>query len=176
MPHVLVVDDDRAVREALVGLLVRRGYSVAAATNGQVALDYLRECAADVVVLDLTMPVMEGREFLAAHRRDPALSSIPVVVLSGGAMADVDSATECLSKPLEADQLVRALSRCLAVSLPPCASESAAPADATVRDASARNSALLGASLDSHVSGAAGADADGAPEAGVRKLPRSSTG
>ena len=84
---VLLVDDDLAIREALTEALVEEGFPVYAAQNGLEALDWLqdnrgRPC---VVLLDLMMPVMDGRTFLGIRRSDPALSRIPVIVVSADA-------------------------------------------------------------------------------------------
>ena len=78
---VLLVDDDEAIREALTELLVCEGFAVHPAQNGKEALDWLhRNGGPCVVVLDLMMPVMDGRTFLGIRRADPSLSKIPVLV------------------------------------------------------------------------------------------------
>lgn len=81
---VLVVDDDREVRESLRDLLQLDGYKVKTATDGQDALEQLRgglrPC---IILLDLMMPAMDGQHFRAEQLRDPQLAHIPVVVLSG---------------------------------------------------------------------------------------------
>ena len=85
---VLLVDDDSGVRRTLAKFLGRDGIAVVEADNGQQALRYLKDGGqAGVIVLDLRMPVMDGFAFRAEQRREPALASIPVVVLSG---ADTD--------------------------------------------------------------------------------------
>jgi CheY-like chemotaxis protein len=82
---VLVVDDDRSMRESLAGLLDVKGYSVLEAENGQKALDVLEKAPRFpcVILLDLAMPIMDGRGFLKLRARDAILRQIPVVVLSG---------------------------------------------------------------------------------------------
>src|SRR5919206_1695644 len=80
--EVLVVEDDFAIRETLRELLEDEGYRVAWAANGKEALARLHERAPRVILLDLMMPVMDGWEFRVAQQRDPALASIPVVVIS----------------------------------------------------------------------------------------------
>jgi CheY-like chemotaxis protein len=81
---VLLVDDDEDTREALSELLRAEGFSVATAQNGREAIRWLREThpAPSVVLLDLMMPVMDGNEFLRAKQIDPAISLLPVVVMS----------------------------------------------------------------------------------------------
>ena len=64
MKKVLVIENDRAIREMISAALVEAGYVVAAAKNGREGLERCREFAADVVVLDLMMPELDGSEFL----------------------------------------------------------------------------------------------------------------
>jgi CheY-like chemotaxis protein len=82
--HVLVVDDDPAIRRVVSRYLATDGFAVTEADSGQAALEFFRGGgAADVIVLDLRMPIMDGWAFRKAQRADPALAHIPVVVLSG---------------------------------------------------------------------------------------------
>jgi two-component system response regulator MprA len=66
---VLVIEDDRAVRETLVDALVFDGMSAVGAEDGRQALDVLSQRHPEVIVLDLTMPTMDGWEFRRLHRR-----------------------------------------------------------------------------------------------------------
>jgi DNA-binding response OmpR family regulator len=77
---VLVVEDDRPIREMIVAALAEAGYAVAVARNGAEGLDRCREFVPDLVVLDLTMPEVDGFEFL--RRRPTAGCDAPVVVMS----------------------------------------------------------------------------------------------
>src|SRR5437879_6509382 len=80
---ILVVEDDTATRDALSLILEAEGFGVMGAANGQEALDQLRGSRRpDLILLDLMMPVMDGWQFRRAQAQDPALSAIPVVVLS----------------------------------------------------------------------------------------------
>ena len=119
---VLVVDDDRDSRE-MVGLaLAADGYRIATAANGRDALTHLRSTADTcIVVLDLTLPEMDGQRFRAAQLRDRSLAWIPVVVLSGSidgaARARELGARGFVPKPVDLDRLRAALRRigcCLA--------------------------------------------------------------
>src|SRR5689334_15316335 len=81
---ILVVDDDRAVREMLAELLRHRGYTVEMAANGRNAFEYLRDHPQpSLIVVDLMMPVMNGWVFINELREDPSFASIPVIILSG---------------------------------------------------------------------------------------------
>ena len=82
MSCILVVEDDRVVREVVSDALVDAGYAVAKAADGVDALDQLRDHPADAILLDLMMPVMDGWSFLDAISRDAALRSIPVGIMS----------------------------------------------------------------------------------------------
>src|SRR4051812_17571750 len=82
---VLVVEDEADLRALIVGLLEGDGYAAVGASNGEEALDVLRTTPRRpcLILLDLMMPRMDGWAFRAAQRRDPALASIPVVVVTG---------------------------------------------------------------------------------------------
>jgi two-component system alkaline phosphatase synthesis response regulator PhoP len=82
---VLLVDDDADIRDALGTALEMAGYEVWLAENGADALRMLAEQPHPpaVIVLDLMMPVMDGRGFREAQLRDARLASVPLVVLSG---------------------------------------------------------------------------------------------
>jgi CheY-like chemotaxis protein len=81
---VLVVDDDRAAVHALSKLLKDEGYAVTERFNGEEAWDYLSSTSAPpcLILLDLIMPVMDGREFRRHQVADAALSNIPVVLMT----------------------------------------------------------------------------------------------
>jgi two-component system, chemotaxis family, chemotaxis protein CheY len=81
--EILVVDDDDSIREALSELLGAEGYHVVSASNGQEAVDLLQSGAVpSLIIIDLVMPVMDGREFCGALLQDPELAGIPVVLIS----------------------------------------------------------------------------------------------
>jgi len=83
---ILIVEDDPDLREALGEILRDEGYCVNGASHGGEALALLRgeSSRTTLILLDLTMPVMNGWQFRAEQRLDPELSTIPVVVLSAG--------------------------------------------------------------------------------------------
>ena len=81
---VLIVDDDLDSQEMVRLALDAAGYTVATAANGRDALVHLRSTAVTcIIILDLTLPQMDGAQFRAAQLRDRSLAWIPVVVLSG---------------------------------------------------------------------------------------------
>jgi PAS domain S-box-containing protein len=114
--EILVVDDDVAFRRELMEALSAEGYSVVEASDGRQALNYVRTHGApSLVLLDLMMPIMDGWEFVATTRSDPALASIPVVVMSGLEKAEINTsllgATGYLRKPPSLDQLLEVVGR-----------------------------------------------------------------
>ncbi len=114
---VLVVDDDVDIREGLVEALEEHGYAAVGARNGRDALELLR--ATDhlpcFIVLDLMMPVMDGRAFREEQLKVPELARIPVVVVTaypaGAEQTRGMSASAWLAKPLEMDDLLRVARR-----------------------------------------------------------------
>jgi CheY-like chemotaxis protein len=110
--QIFVVDDDDDIRESLMDFLQDQGYAPIGAADGKEALDLLGASAEPpcVIILDLMMPVMDGRSFREAMLRDPALSGIPVVVISayndGADTAKQINALTYLPKPLDLDALL----------------------------------------------------------------------
>ena len=108
---VLVVDDNADMREYLRRLLAAR-YVVATATDGKEALAAIRRDRPDLVLTDVMMPVLDGFALLRAIRGDPALSDLPVVLLSAraGKEASVEGleagADDYLTKPFTAGELL----------------------------------------------------------------------
>ena len=92
--RVLVVDDERLNRSILRAALGKEGHDVVEAADGREALDRLAEGGADVVLLDIVMPVMDGYETLAAIKADPDLAHVPVIIISG--VDQVDSVVRCI--------------------------------------------------------------------------------
>ena len=111
---ILVVEDEPELREVLQIALEADGYDVATAVNGRDALKHLRTTADTcLIVLDLYVPVMNGREFRAAQLRDRSLAWIPVIVISGGLEGARDArelgARAFMRKPVDVDALREAV-------------------------------------------------------------------
>jgi CheY-like chemotaxis protein len=84
MAGILVVDEESDQRILLRRILERAGHEVSDAGDGTAALSAARESAPDLVVTDMMMPVMDGRELIRCPRGDPATAGIPVPAAGGG--------------------------------------------------------------------------------------------
>ncbi|MBI1992028.1 MAG: response regulator [Candidatus Omnitrophica bacterium] len=80
--RVLVVDDERKVRELLREALEHRGYEVLTSAGGPEALERLKRESVDLILLDLVMPVMDGYEFYHALKEDPRTKEVPVIIVT----------------------------------------------------------------------------------------------
>jgi CheY-like chemotaxis protein len=81
--NILIVEDDRAIRDVMAEVLVDHSYEVDVAANGQQALEICCSTPTpDLILLDLLMPVMDGLEFARLKRSDPILSRVPVCVMT----------------------------------------------------------------------------------------------
>lgn len=81
----LVVDDSMLIRHTVCRFLEERGYRVQSATNGAEALEALRTFRPGVIITDMQMPKMSGRELITALKSDETLATIPVIVLAARA-------------------------------------------------------------------------------------------
>ena len=79
---VLVVEDDRVNAELARSLLQSKGYEIMLAQDGLEALDVLKKKPADLILLDVQMPRMDGYTFIMKKTADPAIAKIPVIVLT----------------------------------------------------------------------------------------------
>src|SRR5438128_12640939 len=112
MGSVLVVEDDVRALDALTELLEASGYSVLRAQNGQEALEATK-CSPPpkLILLDLSMPVMDGWEFLRHQRREPSIASIPVIVITALVSAIPAGAKALLTKPINVNRLLSLVER-----------------------------------------------------------------
>ena len=113
---ILVVDDDRDIRDSLIETLEDHGYRAAGAANGIEALAVLRASPERpcLILLDLMMPVMDGQEFREEQLKNPVWAEIPVIVIS--AYGDVEAQARTLSaeymrKPLGLRPLIDVVRR-----------------------------------------------------------------
>lgn len=108
---VLVADDNIDLLETMADALEMDGCSVLRAHNGREALELAGHDSVCLILLDLSMPVMDGWEFLKQRRSIPRLATIPVVVISAYASPKPTDADGVLQKPVMLDTM-RRLVRC----------------------------------------------------------------
>jgi twitching motility two-component system response regulator PilG len=106
--RILVVDDLPYLREVQVLLLKEAGYTATAIGTAREALDRLPELSPDLILLDVSMPEMDGRQFLARLRAAPRWESVPVILTTGRIAEEVPRDTACavLAKPFTESALL----------------------------------------------------------------------
>jgi DNA-binding response OmpR family regulator len=82
MAKILIVEDDRFLRELIARKLRNEGYEVIEAVDGEEGLKRIKEEKPDLVLLDLILPGIDGFEVLERSKGDPEIASIPVIILS----------------------------------------------------------------------------------------------
>lgn len=119
MERVLIIDDDSGVRRALAMILRDAGFVTLTAPNGERGIENCRECEPDAIILDLTMPGIQGMETLDILKSEKP--HIPVIIYTGtgnvtrAVEAMRKGAADFLEKPVKAEELVKSLE--MAVSL-----------------------------------------------------------
>lgn len=86
MPKVLLVEDNEMNRDMLSRRLIRNGYDVVIAVNGQEGLEMATGEKPDLILMDMSLPVLDGWEATRRLKADPATASIPVIALTAHAM------------------------------------------------------------------------------------------
>ena len=114
--QILIVEDDPALREALSQVLADEGYDLLGARDGLEAVNCLkRGNRPDVILLDLSMPVVNGWEFRMFQKRDPELAHIPVILITAGDYTREEVAwlepSALLPKPIDLPQLFSTVRR-----------------------------------------------------------------
>ncbi len=107
MGTLLIVDNDVTTREALAELLAKDGREIVTATDGRQALDCLNTIPRpSLILLDLSMPGMNGWEFLRHLSVNPVIAGIPTMVLSGAVSEVPPGARQVLTKPVNVARLM----------------------------------------------------------------------
>jgi len=122
MPKILVVDDDQDIVFMIKAMLEKNGYVVETAADGFEALKALKAKAPDLMIIDLSMPVMDGWRLSMKVRQDERCKNLPIIVLSG-LLANEESKAEphdpCnifIAKPFDIMKLVATVKKFLEVS------------------------------------------------------------
>ena len=119
MKHLLVVEDNAMSRDMLCRRLQRRGYRVTTAEDGAQALERVRAELPDLVLMDLSLPVIDGWEVTRQLKLDPRTAHIPILALTAHAMAGDEQgalAAGCDgydTKPIDLARLLGAVERLL---------------------------------------------------------------
>jgi two-component system, cell cycle response regulator DivK len=119
MPRILLVEDNEMNRDMLARRLERRGFEVLSATDGNQGVDLTRRETPDLVLMDMSLPELDGWEATRILKQDPATSRIPVIALTAHAMpGDRDRALaagcdDYDSKPVEFASLLQKIQHLL---------------------------------------------------------------
>jgi CheY-like chemotaxis protein len=108
---ILLVEDESSLRDVVASVLEDEGFSVMLAVDGRHAMQLLTRRVPHLVVTDVRMPRMDGRELVSAMRASAELSSIPVVMISAVAPADSESLNiqGFVAKPFDFDELLETI-------------------------------------------------------------------
>jgi two-component system, cell cycle response regulator DivK len=121
MAKVLLVEDNEMNRDMLSRRLIRRGFEVVFAVNGKQGVDLARSEKPDIILMDMSLPIMDGWEATRCMKSDDATRSVPVIGLTAHAMSgDREKAIEAGcddydTKPVELDRLIGKIERLLGV-------------------------------------------------------------
>lgn len=116
---ILAVDDEPELTDLLQYNLVRAGYEVTTAANGWEALDCIKRCRPDLILLDLMLPDLDGFGVCEILRRDPLSATIPIIIVSAWASTDSRNlglelgALDYLTKPFSPKELVSRVNQLL---------------------------------------------------------------
>ena len=102
---ILIVEDDRPLREAFESVLREMGYSVTSAENGRQAIERIQAERPSFIFVDLVMPIMDGFHLIEDLKRDPELSTIPVVAMSASWSAKTPG-VPMMKKPFRAEAAI----------------------------------------------------------------------
>src|SRR5262245_5055638 len=125
MPKILLVEDNEESRDALSRYLRRKGYEMLLAVDGRQGVDAARAEAPDLILMDMSLPVLDGWEATRQLKADPATRAIPVIALTAHAMAgDREKALDAGcddydTKPVEFTRLLRKIQALLGKGPPP---------------------------------------------------------
>jgi len=120
MAKILVVEDNEINRDMMVRRLERRGYTIVTAVDGQEGIDLTRSEKPDLVLMDMSLPVLDGWEATRQIKNDLSIKQIPVVGLTAHAMVgDRDKALQAgcddyATKPVEFEKLIELINRLIA--------------------------------------------------------------
>ena len=117
--HILIVDDDKGIRDLLQEFFQKRGLHTTVAGDGTEMEQILRRTPVDLIILDVMLPDINGQSVCELIRRDPTMADIKIICISGMVEEDKiqdlkeSGADDFLHKPLDIDELMRRVCRLL---------------------------------------------------------------
>jgi CheY-like chemotaxis protein len=118
-PTILIVENEISNRILIEKVLSTRGYRCLSASNGREALDLLDREVVDLILTDLSMPVLDGYRTIQLIRARPRISQVPIIAVTAYALNDENEAAmqigcnEYLTKPFKPRQLLEVVDRLL---------------------------------------------------------------
>ncbi len=118
MPKIMIVDDEESLRELITAILTPEGYEVIAASSGQECLDMLNKEKPDLILMDMMMPGMSGRETTERIRKNPSTKNIKLAFLTVARFSETGKETlqglnvlDYITKPFDNDDLVKRIKK-----------------------------------------------------------------
>ena len=112
MQTILLLEDDKNLRETLVDIFEIQGFEVVTATNGVEVLTFLDEVAPNLIVSDVMMPEMDGFEFLKRIKKNPQMENTPVIMLTVNTLQEAKykgleyGANDYITKPFDTNRVI----------------------------------------------------------------------
>lgn len=120
MKKIMVVDDEESLRELVKAIFSQEGYEVIDASSGQECLDKLKTEKPDLILMDMMMPGMSGRETTERLRKNPATKDLKLVFLTVARFSETGRGTleglnvlDYITKPFDNEELVRRVKKLL---------------------------------------------------------------
>lgn len=120
MGNILIIDDDKDIRNLVTAYLTHAGHTISQAENGQDGVAQAGETPPDLIILDINMPVMDGTRVMKALNESPETAKIPVIALSGVSIPEMRDdmyqlgCRAFVQKPIDFDVLLGTVSSVLA--------------------------------------------------------------
>jgi DNA-binding response OmpR family regulator len=115
--HILIIDDEFDIAEALATVLATEGYSAEIASTGQLGFDAIDKRLPDLIILDVMMPRLKGPEVVRIIREEKKLTSIPIILISAShepKAIDEKQWSIYMRKPFDLDEMLAHITKLLA--------------------------------------------------------------
>lgn len=117
MKKILIIDDEPDIVRVVKFRMIKNGYEVHVAVNGQEGLEMVSKLKPDLVLLDISMPLMKGDEVCKRIKSDPAVKDIPVIIMTAGTKGVQESfikeigAADSVLKPFDPDDMMNKIKK-----------------------------------------------------------------